>query len=378
MVVAVAAVSAGTVADASAGPQAPAQVLFVGDSVPLRIEQIPEAAWALEQGMSVVSELAICRRLLQPSCASYETGIRPTTAYEVVSDVARTPTVVVMSIGYNDPPPQFAAGADAVMRKLTSRGVRHVIWVTLRDTHPQSAAVNHIIFGLQRRWPGVSVLDWNTLSTGEQWFDDEIHLNTAGAMAMARLIRARVLAACGTACLAPPRPPLQPLPSGSRICPERVGGDWVAVLATASSASQALALERAAIAKGFDQSLIVQSTPTVWQIALFGFPTRAAAVNEYLEMKSRGFRETISPNVGSCSDETGTWTAIFGRAPAIAAARALLTRIRAAGFKDGSRVENDQPGNYAVEITGFQSTKQLSGFAQEALRAGFVVSFEPS
>lgn len=354
-----------------------ADVLLLGDSVPARLEQIPETAWALEQGLSVRTELAVCRRLLQPSCTF--NGVQPSTAYQVVSSLSRVPRVVVLSLGYNDPPSQFADDAAVVMRKLISRGVEHVVWVTLRETRPQWRDVNRIIFGFEHRWPGVvTVADWNALSNGQPWFEDEIHLNTDGALALAKLIRARVLAACGKACLLRARPPLQPLPSGARICLEGAGGDWAAVLATASSARDALALQRRAVAQGFKQSIIVQSTPTVWQIALFGFPTRTAAIDTYLEIKSHGFRATITPNLDKCGDERGSWKAIFGRTTTEAAASKLLARIRAEGFKDGSQIQVGQPGDYAVVVSGIQSTSDLPGFAQEALHAGFIVSFAPS
>jgi lysophospholipase L1-like esterase len=47
-----------------------------------------------------------------------------------------------------------------------------------------------------KRWPSVRVVDWNAHSRGRPWFrEDGLHLNAAGAVALARLLRGDVLRA---------------------------------------------------------------------------------------------------------------------------------------------------------------------------------------
>jgi lysophospholipase L1-like esterase len=358
-------------------PSATRAVAVIGDSVTERIEQLPAAAFALESGLRITVDAGVCRRLVAPSC-EYSGAVAPS-ALEALRSLKQVPKVVVINLGYNESTPSFAAGAATIMSELTRRGVARVVWVTLRERQQSYANTNGAIRELAVKWPGVvRVLDWNAISQGQPWFEqDGVHLNTDGATQLALAIRSGLLSACGKGCLLPSRPPLQALLPAQAICTEGAGGAWAAVLATAGSAKQALALQRQAIAKGFTQSVIVQSTPTLWEIVLFGFDTRAAAVDYYLPARIRGFRLTVAPNVDNCGNQDGSWRAVFGHTTTRAGASALLQRIRASGFKDGSSVQAVVPNDYEVVVGGIQSTSQFTGFAQEALRAGFIVSYQP-
>src|SRR5207244_1082808 len=84
---------------------------------------------------------------------------------------------------------------------------------------------------------------------------------------------------------------------------------------------------------------LAQATPKVYEIVLFGFDTRAAAIDYYLQAKARGFRLTVAPNIDNCGNENGGWQAVFGHTTTRAAAASLLERIRAAGFSDGSGIQ---------------------------------------
>jgi hypothetical protein len=362
---------------ASGSPTAAPSVAVIGDSVTERIEQVPEAAFALEERLRITVDAGVCRRLVDSSC-QYG-GTYASSALDAIRSLRQLPGVVVLDVGYNETASSFAAGAATIMNYLTGRGVTHVVWVTLRERQPSYADTNAVIRGLAKRWPTVvRVLDWNALSQAKPWFEqDDVHLNTNGALALALALRSGVLSACGKACLLPNRPPLQALLPAKPICTEGAGGKWAAVLGTPASATQALALQRRAIAAGFGQSVIVQATRSVYEVVLFGFDTRAAAVDYYLQAKTRGFRLTIAPNIDNCGDENGGWQAVFGHTTTQAAASALLARIRSAGFKDGSSVQVVVPNDFEVVVGGIQSTTQFTGFADEALKAHFIVSFQP-
>ena len=359
----------------------PQPVTLIGDSVAMRLEQIPSAAQVLEEGLSVRLRLGVCRRLVARSCSYH--GVRPPSVLDEIRSLGRRiGGVVVLEIGYNDDPPDFAHGAETVMHALTRRGAQHVVWVTLHERQESYRDINRTIRGLGRRWPRVvRVADWSLLSTGRQWFEaDAVHLNTDGANALARLIHSSVVAVCGKLCVtdAFTAVPLQRTPPGIPRCPQRSGGAWVAVLARTTAAERALALQQKAITAGFGQSVIVQPSPDVYEIVIFGFPDEAGPVSIYLEAKARGFRSSAVLNDGPCDDLDGDWEADFGHTRTLAEAATLLARVRAAGFTAGSKIETDEPGNHEVAVDGIQSTSQFAEFAGKALRAGFIVSFEPS
>ena len=352
-------------------------VAVIGDSVSARIEQIPEAAYALENGLAMDVDTGVCRRLVEQSCEF--NGTRAPSTLEVIRSWRRLPSVVVIDVGYNESTLSFTRGSATVMAALTRRGVTRVLWVTLRERQQSNADTNLAIRALAKRWPTiVRVVDWNAGSSGQPWFEqDGVHLDTVGAVMLARLIHTNARAACSGGCSLPKRPPLQPLSRAHAVCTEGAGGAWAAVLGTAGSARDSLALQRRAVAKGFGQTVIVQANPSVFEVVLFGFPTRAAAVGVYLEAKQRGFRMTIAPNIDNCGNESGSWKAVFGHTATATAARRLLARIRAAGFADGSQIQNNQPRDYEVVVEGIQSTTQFTAFAAKALKAGFIISFEP-
>lgn len=354
------------------------RVLVIGDSVTARVYQVPAAAYQLEHRLEIEADTAVCRRLVQQSCAAE--GTPPRTALELVARVRRAPRVVVVSVGANDSPTTFARDADALTRALVRKGTRHVVWVTLTESRPSFRAINDSIRRLPARWPGVvRVADWASASRGRDWFEqDRLHLSAAGALAHARLIRAAVVGACGERCVLPPRPPLQPLVPGKPVCAERAGGRWATILATAASAREALAVKQRAIAKGYTQSVIVQATPAVWEIVLFGYPNRKTALASYLDARERGFRASPVANVDTCGDESGTWKIVFGQARTDAEARSLLSRVRASGYVT-AEIDDERPELRKVVLDNeISSTKQFELASAKALAAGFVVSYEPS
>ncbi len=195
---AIAAVALASVAVASARPAAPAKtrVTVIGDSITASFNYVVSAKRYLGKGLDLRSDAVVCRRLVATSC-SFQ-GTTPPTALQVVGAQGRSlGPVVVVNVGYND----WAAvyDVDRVMRALKSAGVKRVIWVTLREAGGNAsiyADSNARIRSAAKRWRNrLVVADWNAYSRGKPWFrEDGLHLTTAGALGLARLLRPLVLA----------------------------------------------------------------------------------------------------------------------------------------------------------------------------------------
>jgi hypothetical protein len=82
------------------------------------------------------------------------------------------------------------------MRALRKAKVEHVVWVTLREQRSVYVSINGRIRQAAGRWKGFAVADWNAASRGKRWFgSDGLHLNSAGATGLARLLRPQVVQA---------------------------------------------------------------------------------------------------------------------------------------------------------------------------------------
>lgn len=179
---------------AAAAPAGGTRVTFIGDSVAASLTFVPQARRVLGRGLDLRLDLKVCRRLVQPSC-TYQ-GVTPATALQVVRSKGRSlGTVAVVMVGYNDYASQYRRGLDQVMRALRKAGVDDVVWVTLGETRENYRLINRVIRKADRRWRELTIADWASLSRGKPWFaGDGLHLEPDGAMALARLIRGRVLA----------------------------------------------------------------------------------------------------------------------------------------------------------------------------------------
>jgi hypothetical protein len=183
----------------ASGPAAAAKtggprVTFIGDSVAASLLFVPDAKRALGRGLDLRLDLAVCRRLVQPSC-TYQ-GETPATALEVVQRTGRSlGDVAVVMVGYNDSASQYRSGLDRVMRALRKARVGDVVWVTLGETRENYGLINGVIRKAPSRWRELTIADWASLSRGKSWFaGDGLHLEPDGAMALARMIRGKVLA----------------------------------------------------------------------------------------------------------------------------------------------------------------------------------------
>jgi hypothetical protein len=95
--------------------------------------------------------------------------------------------VLVVELGTNGA--VTAADIDAMMQ--AAAGVHRVVFVNVDVPRPWEAPDNAALAAGVARYPGLAVLaDWYTLSTPHpEWFtSDQVHLNPAGAQALATLI----------------------------------------------------------------------------------------------------------------------------------------------------------------------------------------------
>ena len=115
--------------------------------------------------------------------------------------------IAVIAGGYNYPywdPARFDRSIDSIISRLREAGVRHVLWVTLREVDPQyisaSAwrqvqpyywyfpAVNAHLRAALARHPDLSLVDWAVAANRHGLTYDAIHLNTTGAAVYAATI----------------------------------------------------------------------------------------------------------------------------------------------------------------------------------------------
>jgi hypothetical protein len=165
------------------------RMTMIGDSVSASLTYVSAARRYLNRSYRVRYDLKVCRRLVAASCV-YQ-GVRPSTALQAASAYGRAlGGIVVVDVGYNEGASTYRAGLDVVMRVLVRSGVRTVVWVTLRETTANYRAINSVIRHAGKRYRRLRVADWNAWSAGRPWFgSDGLHLNAAGAMGLAHLIR---------------------------------------------------------------------------------------------------------------------------------------------------------------------------------------------
>jgi hypothetical protein len=173
-------------------------VTVISDSVAASISYVPVAQADLEHGLAVRLDLKVCRRLIEPSCA-YQGSAPPSALSAVKSYGPRLGQVLVIDVGYNDSSSGYARGIDEIMRAALSQGARGVVWVTLREAGTYASdyrLINAEIKTATRRWPELTVANWNAYSAGKPWFGtDGLHLNPSGATALARFLRPLVIRA---------------------------------------------------------------------------------------------------------------------------------------------------------------------------------------
>jgi hypothetical protein len=174
------------VATASAGKTRPNQrVTIFTDSSGASLAWDSTARNIIEHGNRARLELYPCGRLTQPGCLTPPPPSVLATVRKLGRDIG--PNVVIF-VGYNDDPATYRAGLPVVLKALWKRGVKHVLWLTLRATSRQYVDTNHAIYAEEQKWrPTMTVLDWNHYSAPHStWFaGDGIHMTGTGAVAFA-------------------------------------------------------------------------------------------------------------------------------------------------------------------------------------------------
>jgi hypothetical protein len=149
----------------------PGPVSAVGDSIMLDIQPYLEADLPGARIDGLVSR-------------QFESGIAVVQADRAAGTLGN---VLVVELGTNGTvtPTDF----DAMMQ--AAAGVTRVVFVNINVPRPWEAPDNAVLAAGVARYPGVAVLaDWNALSAGHpEWFTpDQVHLDPAGAQAMASLV----------------------------------------------------------------------------------------------------------------------------------------------------------------------------------------------
>jgi hypothetical protein len=173
----------------TAAPGARPDVTFVGDSISASLDYVPSARRVLTRPFHTRFDLAVCRRLVTEGC-SFQ-GKVPTTALEAVRARGRSlGDVLVVHVGYNEGSSGYRQGMRRIIRAARAQGASGAVWVTLREANPIYQPTNAAIRREAKRWRGVEIADWAAVSRGKPWFrEDGLHLNVAGANALARLVR---------------------------------------------------------------------------------------------------------------------------------------------------------------------------------------------
>ncbi|HEU5216194.1 MAG TPA: hypothetical protein VFU30_11690 [Gaiellaceae bacterium] len=177
-------------AGATASQQRPLRhVTIFGDSVAAVLTWDPTAVQVLEQGDRLTLDLVPCGRLVQPGCLLVQDP--PPSVLREIELLGRRigPTAVVL-VGYNDDPHVYATGIGKVLSAMHRRGVRHVLWLTLRAINQQYRLINEVIHGASARSRWMTVLDWNAYARNHpSWFaTDGIHLSSLGGVQLAIFI----------------------------------------------------------------------------------------------------------------------------------------------------------------------------------------------
>jgi hypothetical protein len=138
--------------------------------------------------MSAVFDLKVCRRLTYLPCPP-----NPVSALSAIkSQPGSVGDIAVIDVGYNDWAQVY--GIEPVVSALRARGVKRIVWMTLREHQSSYASINVMIRAAARRHPFIQVADWNAASAGVGGFAaDGVHLSSGSSVnALADFVRESV------------------------------------------------------------------------------------------------------------------------------------------------------------------------------------------
>ncbi|MFM8507426.1 MAG: peptidoglycan-binding protein, partial [Actinomycetota bacterium] len=169
------------------------RILLIGDSV--GASMTAEFASIVGPAYTNVDFQAVPNRCLVGStCVEASVGLPDAPAVINTLTSETMPTVAVLQLGYNDNPSTFAQDIDQVVTALNARAVQRIVFVNLstRRASVDYTTSNAALVAATQRYPNVTVLDWNTYSTGpdkSRWFSDTVHLTNTGRVEFALFLR---------------------------------------------------------------------------------------------------------------------------------------------------------------------------------------------
>jgi hypothetical protein len=168
-------------------------VTLIGDSIATGMQWHSDAVAILQEDLGLDWEVAVCRRLVAPSCPF--NGSQAPTLVELVHSLGpKLAPLVVVEMGYNELEQTFATSIEASIQTLLAAGAHRIIWLNLRENRHPYVRMNAMLDAAARRHPELAVVNWNRYSRSHpDWFQsDGEHLLDAGGVGMATEIHAAI------------------------------------------------------------------------------------------------------------------------------------------------------------------------------------------
>ncbi|MEM9515698.1 MAG: SpoIID/LytB domain-containing protein [Actinomycetota bacterium] len=185
-------------------------VAFIGDSVGSSIATDSSSELRrLTDGTfpSLIVDAVSSRCTTRTSCPG-------TSGVEAAGALPSGLDLVVVELGYNDSPAEFAGDIDAMMAALAARDVSQVAWVTMAEIRngpggsSYYGSANAALQAAAGRHSNLTILDWDQASAGMEqprWFSDGVHLTATGQAEFALWLREQMLALAPSHRLGPPK-----------------------------------------------------------------------------------------------------------------------------------------------------------------------------
>ena len=179
---------------AATADNATPRVTLIGDSVMTGMLWHNDAIAIMQDGLGVDWQVAVCRRLVAPSCP-FEGQQAPTLLDVVQSLDPNIAPIVVVGVGYNDSESLFAASVETSIQALLDTGAQRILWLNLRAVRHPYVHMNTILQAEALKVPQLTIIDWNRYSRSHpDWFqNDGEHLVDAGGVGMATLVHSVVM-----------------------------------------------------------------------------------------------------------------------------------------------------------------------------------------
>jgi peptidoglycan hydrolase-like protein with peptidoglycan-binding domain len=182
---------------------------FIGDSVGNGITASNGEFMRVNDGTytSITVDAVDSRCTTNESCSG-------TTGVTAAGSLPSGLDLVLVELGYNDNPKNFASDIDAMMTALNARGVGQVAWVNMADRRTTGGNLfytqaNNALAAAPSRWGNLTVLDWHVASNTSQasrWFSsDGVHLTATGEAEFALFLRGQLLELSPRHYLSPPK-----------------------------------------------------------------------------------------------------------------------------------------------------------------------------